>query len=260
MGVFAAERGDIAGWYVITFLMGLFFVLGQASVSQPDVARDEHPQQRIRQRVLSPATRIPWTASPAASSRLHLPAGTHWDEQIYSGAGHSQHRRLLLLAFRRHRVDLSSDERRPTNIPNRSARLTKLGFTDPVAVGGRTRRRLRRRLSGGCCVLITDHRRGLALAVTTPTPQVAVADESSALRTGETTFLVCPAMAPACRVPDHGPSLIGVGGGRRLLRCRPAGCRPCTAGRRTKDPIFDEARRDRAYIKPMAVGRRWYVT
>ena len=32
MGVFAAERGDIFGlrrWYVITFLMGLFFVLGQ---------------------------------------------------------------------------------------------------------------------------------------------------------------------------------------------------------------------------------------
>jgi cytochrome c oxidase subunit 3 len=33
MGVFAAERGDVFGlrrWYVITFLMGLFFVLGQA--------------------------------------------------------------------------------------------------------------------------------------------------------------------------------------------------------------------------------------
>ena len=32
MGVFAAERGDVFGlrrWYVITFLMGLFFVLGQ---------------------------------------------------------------------------------------------------------------------------------------------------------------------------------------------------------------------------------------
>ncbi|WAC93604.1 cytochrome c oxidase subunit 3 [Mycobacterium sp. Aquia_213] len=33
MGVFAAERGDVFGlrrWYVITFFMGLFFVLGQA--------------------------------------------------------------------------------------------------------------------------------------------------------------------------------------------------------------------------------------
>jgi len=33
MGVFAAERGDVFGlrrWYVLTFLMGLFFVLGQA--------------------------------------------------------------------------------------------------------------------------------------------------------------------------------------------------------------------------------------
>jgi cytochrome c oxidase subunit 3 len=32
MGVFAAERGDVFGlrrWYLITFLMGLFFVLGQ---------------------------------------------------------------------------------------------------------------------------------------------------------------------------------------------------------------------------------------
>jgi cytochrome c oxidase subunit III len=33
-GVFAAERGDVFGlrrWYVLTFLMGLFFVLGQAN-------------------------------------------------------------------------------------------------------------------------------------------------------------------------------------------------------------------------------------
>ena len=32
MGVFAAERGDVFGlrrWYFVTFLMGLFFVLGQ---------------------------------------------------------------------------------------------------------------------------------------------------------------------------------------------------------------------------------------
>ena len=32
MGVFAAERGDVFGlrrWYVVTFMMGLFFVLGQ---------------------------------------------------------------------------------------------------------------------------------------------------------------------------------------------------------------------------------------
>ena len=32
MGVFAAERGDVYGlrrWYVVTFVMGLFFVLGQ---------------------------------------------------------------------------------------------------------------------------------------------------------------------------------------------------------------------------------------
>ena len=34
MGVFAAERGDVFGlrrWYVITFLMGLFFVSGRAT-------------------------------------------------------------------------------------------------------------------------------------------------------------------------------------------------------------------------------------
>jgi cytochrome c oxidase subunit 3 len=33
MGVYAAERGDVFGlrrWYTVTFLMGLFFVLGQA--------------------------------------------------------------------------------------------------------------------------------------------------------------------------------------------------------------------------------------
>ena len=34
MGVFAAERGDVFGlrrWYFVTFLMGLFFVLGQGN-------------------------------------------------------------------------------------------------------------------------------------------------------------------------------------------------------------------------------------
>ena len=54
MGVFAAERGDVFGlrrWYVLTFLMGLFFVLGQANEYHHLVEPRHHDlRQRLRHR------------------------------------------------------------------------------------------------------------------------------------------------------------------------------------------------------------------
>ncbi len=59
MGVFAAERGDVFGlrrWYVITFLMGLFFVARSGLRVHPSRrARHDHSRQRLRLGVL-PAT------------------------------------------------------------------------------------------------------------------------------------------------------------------------------------------------------------
>ena len=59
MGVFAAERGDVFGlrrWYVITFLMGLFFVARPGlRVHPPRRARHHDSRQRLRLGVL-PAT------------------------------------------------------------------------------------------------------------------------------------------------------------------------------------------------------------
>ena len=54
----------------------------------------------------------------------------------------------------------------------------------------RSRRRLRRRLSGGLLLLIALTISGGLAAVLTPTPQVAVADEnnSALLRTGKQLF------------------------------------------------------------------------
>lgn len=69
--------------------------------------------------------------------------------------------------------------------------MTKLGFTrSGGSKSGRTRRRLRRRLSGGVLLLIALTIAGGLAAVLTPTPQVAVADESSSalLRTGKQLF------------------------------------------------------------------------
>src|SRR5260370_31678713 len=98
---------------------------------------------------------------------------------------------------------------------NRSARLKKLGF---IRSGGGTglsepqkqksdrwRRRLRRRLSGGLLLLIALTIAGGLAAVLTPTPQVAVADESSSalLRTGKQLF------DTSC-VSCHGANLQGV--------------------------------------------------
>ena len=105
MGVFAAERGDVFGlrrWYVITFLMGLFFVLGPGlRVLPPGHARHHDPGQRLRQRVL-PGHRLPRPARHRRADRLHLPAGPHHDEQVHPGAGD----RRIVVSYYWHFVDI----------------------------------------------------------------------------------------------------------------------------------------------------------
>jgi ubiquinol-cytochrome c reductase cytochrome c subunit len=82
--------------------------------------------------------------------------------------------------------------------------------------GDRSRRRLRRRLSAGLLLLIALTIAGELAAVLTPTPQLAVADETSSalLRTGkqlfDTSCVSCHG-ANLQGVDDRGPSLIGVG-------------------------------------------------
>ena len=104
--------------------------------------------------------------------------------------------------------------------------MKKLGFTRSRGrrpqgqarkeQASRSRRRLHRRLSGGLLLLIALTIAGGLAAVLTPTPQVAVADEntSALLRTGkqlfDTSCVSCHG-ANLQGVPDHGPSLIGVG-------------------------------------------------
>jgi ubiquinol-cytochrome c reductase cytochrome c subunit len=78
------------------------------------------------------------------------------------------------------------------------------------------RRRLRRRLSAGVLLLLGLGLAGGLAATLTPTPQVAVADESASamLRTGkelfDTSCVTCHG-ANLQGVTDRGPSLIGVG-------------------------------------------------
>ena len=68
----------------------------------------------------------------------------------------------------------------------------------------RARRRLRRRLSGGLLLLMALTVAGGLAAVLTPSPQVAVADESPRRccerASSFSTRPVCPATAPTCRV------------------------------------------------------------
>jgi len=97
---------------------------------------------------------------------------------------------------------------------NRSARLTRLGLDRSLSE--RARRRLRRRLSAGLLLVLALVVAGGLAAVLTPSPQVAVADESSSamLRNGkqlyETSCVTCHG-ANLQGVHDRGPSLIGVG-------------------------------------------------
>ncbi|HVQ97564.1 MAG TPA: cytochrome c [Mycobacterium sp.] len=80
----------------------------------------------------------------------------------------------------------------------------------------RSRRRFRRRLSGGLLLVVGLTVAGGLAAVLTPKPQVAVADESQSalLRTGrqlyETSCVTCHG-ANLQGVQDRGPGLVGVG-------------------------------------------------
>jgi ubiquinol-cytochrome c reductase cytochrome c subunit len=132
---------------------------------------------------------------------------------------------------------------------NRSARLKRLGLTRSLS--DRARRRLRRRLSAGMLLLVALSAAGGMAAVLTPTPQVAVADESSSalLRTGkqlfDTSCVSCHG-ANLQGVPDRGPSLIGVGDAAVYFQVS-SGRMPAVRGEAQatrKDPIFDEPQID----------------
>ena len=131
------------------------------------------------------------------------------------------------------------------------------------ANGDRSRRRLRRRLSGGLLLLIALAMAGGIAAVLTPRPQVAVADEASSalLRNGkqlfETSCVTCHG-ANLQGVPDRGPSLIGTGDAAVYFQVG-TGRMPAMRGEAQaprKDPIFDEHQIDAigAYVQANGGG------
>lgn len=146
----------------------------------------------------------------------------------------------------------------------RSAHLKKFGFTRSAdSKKASSRRRLRRRLSGGLLLLIALTIAGGLAAVLTPTPQVAVADESDAalVRTGkqlyETSCVSCHGINLQ-GVPDHGPSLIGVGDAAVYFQVS-TGRMPAMRGEAQaprKDPIFDQPQIDAigAYVQANGGG------
>ncbi len=140
--------------------------------------------------------------------------------------------------------------------------MKKLGLNRSLS--DRARRRLRRRLSAGLLLVLALVVAGGLAAVLTPSPQVAVADESSSalLRTGkqlfDTSCITCHG-ANLQGVPDRGPSLIGVGEAAVYFQVgSAAGCPRCVARprRRRKDPIFDESQVDAlgAYVQANGGG------
>src|SRR4051812_36755194 len=111
----------------------------------------------------------------------------------------------------------------------------------------KSRRRLRRRVSGALLLLTGLLVAGGIAATLTPKPQVAVADESSLalLRTGkqlfETSCVTCHG-ANLQGVPDRGPSLIGTGDAAVYFQVS-SGRMPAMRGEAQaprKPPIFDQ--------------------
>jgi ubiquinol-cytochrome c reductase cytochrome c subunit len=144
---------------------------------------------------------------------------------------------------------------------NRSARLKRLGLTRSLS--DRARRRLRRRLSAGLLLLVALSAAGGLAAVLTPSPQVAVADESASalLRTGkqlfDTSCVTCHG-ANLQGVPDRGPSLIGVGEAAVYFQVS-SGRMPAVRGEAQaarKDPVFDGPQIDAlgAYVEANGGG------
>lgn len=140
--------------------------------------------------------------------------------------------------------------------------MKTLGFTRS---GGGPRRRLRRRVSAGLLLLVALMLAGGLAAVLTPSPQVAVADESASaqLRLGkqlfDTSCITCHG-ANLQGVPDRGPSLIGVGEAAVYFQVS-TGRMPAMRGEAQsprKDPIFDDNQIDAlgAYVQANGGGPR----
>ncbi|OBA97402.1 cytochrome C [Mycobacteriaceae bacterium 1482268.1] len=127
----------------------------------------------------------------------------------------------------------------------------------------KSRRRLRRRLSAAVLLLIGLGLAGGLAATLTPTPQVAVADESASalLRTGkqlfDTSCVTCHGVNLQ-GVTDRGPSLIGVGEAAVYFQVS-TGRMPAMRGEAqapSKPPVFDESQIDAlgAYVQAHGGG------
>jgi len=130
-------------------------------------------------------------------------------------------------------------------------------------MSGKSQRRLRRRLTAAVLLVFGLGTAGLLAATLTPTPQVAVADQSQSalLRTGqqlyETACISCHG-ANLQGVTSRGPSLIGVGEAAVYFQVS-SGRMPAMRGEAQaprKTPTFDEAQTDAmgAYVQSMGGG------
>ena len=108
-GVFAAERGDVFGlrrWYLLTLVMGTFFVLGQANEYHTLVTEHETTiASSAYGTVFYLTTGFHGLHVIGGLHRLRLPAHPHQALQVHARAGHRRDRRVVLLALRRRGVD-----------------------------------------------------------------------------------------------------------------------------------------------------------
>ncbi|WP_408066407.1 cytochrome bc1 complex diheme cytochrome c subunit [[Mycobacterium] nativiensis] len=151
-----------------------------------------------------------------------------------------------------------------SNPMNRSVRLKALTkWSRPSHNETIARRRFRRRLSGGLMLLVALTMAGGLAAVVTPTPQVAVADESASalLRTGkqlfDTSCISCHG-ANLQGLEGRGPSLIGVGEAAVYFQVS-TGRMPAVRGEAQaprKAPLFDDKQIDAmgAYVQAHGGG------
>ena len=108
-GVFAAERGDVFGlrrWYLLSFVLGLIFVLGQANEYYTLVTHHETTLASSPYGTVFYLT-TGFHGLHVIGGLRRLPAADRQDQdlQVHPGPGHQRHRRVLLLALRRRCLD-----------------------------------------------------------------------------------------------------------------------------------------------------------
>ena len=215
LGVFAAEKGDVVRlrmWFIITFLMGSFFIGGQVYEYATLVSADGLTlSSNAYGSVFYLTTGFHGLHVTGGLIAFLLVLGPHLHgEALHPRPRDQRHRRVLLLALRRRGVDRPVRDHLPAEVSEPVTRLSK-----PLAVLGALSRRRRHRFAPVVLLLLALAATGGAYAALAPTTdaRAAVGTSAQSIEEGRALFLRNCSSCHGLNAEgtSDGPSLVGVG-------------------------------------------------